>query len=392
MSDKYRYNLRGVSATKDEVHQAIKNLDKGLYTNAFCKILPDIVSHDKDYCNIMHADTAGTKSSLAYMYWKETGDLSVWKGIAQDAIVMNIDDMACVGAIEDIVLSSTIGRNKNLITGEVISTLINAAVDFCDKMAEHGVKIHLAGGETADVGDIVRTIDVGYTTFARMKRSDLIINNIQDGDVIVGFSSSGKATYETEYNGGMGSNGLTSARHDVFSKIYAEKYPDSFDKNTPDEVIFTGSKKLTDKININGEEINIGKLVLSPTRTYIPLILKMIELNKNSDINGMIHCTGGAQTKVLNFINNKHIIKDNLFPIPPLFELIQKESGTSDKEMYQVFNMGHRLEVYTNKAFAKQLLELGERFGIETRIVGRVEEFEGEKVTISTENGEFEYN
>jgi phosphoribosylformylglycinamidine cyclo-ligase len=340
----------------------------------------------------MHADTAGTKSSLAYMYWKETGDLSVWKGIAQDAIVMNIDDMACVGAIEDIVLSSTIGRNKNLITGEVISTLINAAVDFCDKMAEHGVKIHLAGGETADVGDIVRTIDVGYTTFARMKRSDLIINNIQDGDVIVGFSSSGKATYETEYNGGMGSNGLTSARHDVFSKIYAEKYPDSFDKNTPDEVIFTGSKKLTDKININGEEINIGKLVLSPTRTYIPLILKMIELNKNSDINGMIHCTGGAQTKVLNFINNKHIIKDNLFPIPPLFELIQKESGTSDKEMYQVFNMGHRLEVYTNKAFAKQLLELGESFGIETRIVGRVEEFEGEKVTISTENGEFEYN
>ncbi|MGK0387949.1 MAG: phosphoribosylformylglycinamidine cyclo-ligase [Maribacter sp.] len=392
MSDKYRYNLRGVSATKDEVHQAIKNLDKGLYVNAFCKILPDIVSHNKDYCNIMHADTAGTKSSLAYMYWKETGDLSVWKGIAQDAIVMNIDDMACVGAIEDIVLSSTIGRNKNLITGEVISTLINAAVDFCDKMAEHGVKIHLAGGETADVGDIVRTIDVGYTTFARMKRSDLIINNIQDGDVIVGFSSSGKATYETEYNGGMGSNGLTSARHDVFSKIYAEKYPDSFDKNTPDEVIFTGSKKLTDKININGEEINIGKLVLSPTRTYIPLILKMIELNKNSDINGMIHCTGGAQTKVLNFINNKHIIKDNLFPIPPLFELIQKESGTSDKEMYQVFNMGHRLEVYTNKAFAKQLLELGESFGIETRIVGRVEEFEGEKVTISTENGEFEYN
>jgi phosphoribosylformylglycinamidine cyclo-ligase len=392
MSDKYRYNLRGVSATKDEVHQAIKNLDKGLYANAFCKILPDIVSHNKDYCNIMHADTAGTKSSLAYMYWKETGDLSVWKGIAQDAIVMNIDDMACVGAIEDIVLSSTIGRNKNLITGEVISTLINAAVDFCDKMAEHGVKIHLAGGETADVGDIVRTIDVGYTTFARMKRSDLIINNIQDGDVIVGFSSSGKATYETEYNGGMGSNGLTSARHDVFSKIYAEKYPDSFDKNTPDEVIFTGSKKLTDKININGEEINIGKLVLSPTRTYIPLILKMIELNKNSDINGMIHCTGGAQTKVLNFINNKHIIKDNLFPIPPLFELIQKESGTSDKEMYQVFNMGHRLEVYTNKAFAKQLLELGESFGIETRIVGRVEEFEGEKVTISTENGEFEYN
>lgn len=392
MPDKYRYDLRGVSATKDEVHQAIKNLDKGLYANAFCKILPDIVSHDKDYCNIMHADTAGTKSSLAYMYWKETGDLSVWKGIAQDAIVMNIDDMACVGAVEDIVLSSTIGRNKNLITGEVISTIINAAVEFCDKMAEHGVRIHLAGGETADVGDIVRTIDVGYTTFARMKRSDLIINDIKDGDVIVGFSSSGKATYENEYNGGMGSNGLTSARHDVFSKIYAEKYPDSFDKNTPDEVIFTGSKKLTDKININGAEINIGKLVLSPTRTYLPLILKMLELNKNSEINGMIHCTGGAQTKVLKFIKNKHIIKDNLFPIPPLFELIQKESGTSDKEMYQVFNMGHRLEVYTNANFAKQLLELGESFGIEARIVGRVEEFDGEKVTIFTENGEFEYN
>lgn len=392
MSDKYRYDLRGVSATKDEVHQAIKHLDKGLFPNAFCKILPDIVSNNKDYCNIMHADTAGTKSSLAYMYWKETGDLNVWKGIAQDAIVMNIDDMACVGAIQDIVLSSTIGRNKNLITGEVIATIINAAVEFCEKMADYGVRVHLAGGETADVGDIVRTIDVGYTTFARMKRSDLIINNIQDGDVIVGFSSSGQATYEDEYNGGMGSNGLTSARHDVFSNIYSEKYPDSFDKNTPSEVIFTGSKKLTDKININGKEINIGKLVLSPTRTYIPVIKKILELNKNAQINGMIHCTGGAQTKVQKFINNRHIIKDNLFPIPPLFDLIQKESGTTDKEMYQVFNMGHRLEVYTNETFAKELIDLGKSFGIDAQVVGRVESFEGEKVTIVNEKGVFEYD
>lgn len=392
MSDKYRYDLRGVSATKDEVHQAIKGLDKGLYPSAFCKILPDIAAHDADYCNIMHADTAGTKSSLAYMYWKETGDLSVWKGIAQDAIVMNVDDMACVGAIQDIILSSTIGRNKNLITGEVIGTIINAAVEFCETMEKHGVRIHLAGGETADVGDIVRTIDVGYTTFARMKKSDLIINDIQAGDVIVGFSSSGKASYENEYNGGMGSNGLTSARHDVFSKIYAEKFPDSFDKNTPDEVIFTGSKKLTEKIKINNEEINIGKLVLSPTRTYLPLIKRILELNKNKQINGMIHCTGGAQTKVQKFIKNKHVIKDNLFEIPPLFKLIQSESGTSYKEMYQVFNMGHRLEVYTSPEFAKELLSLSAEFNIEAQVIGRVEEFEGEKVTISSEKGVFEYN
>ncbi len=391
MADKYRYDLRGVSATKDEVHQAIKHLDKGLYPNAFCKILPDIVGMDSDYCNIMHADTAGTKSSLAYMYWKETGDLSVWKGIAQDAIVMNVDDMACVGAVQDIVLSSTIGRNKNLIPGDVIATIINAAVEFCDRMADHGVRIHLAGGETADVGDIVRTIDVGYTTFARMKRSDLVINDVQAGDVVVGFASYGTASYEDEYNGGMGSNGLTSARHDVFSKLYAEKFPDSYDPNTPREVIFTGSKQLDDTVTINGEEINVGKLVLSPTRTYIPLILKMLELDKQS-IHGMIHCTGGAQTKVQKFIKGKHVIKDNLFPTPPLFDLIQKESGTTDKEMYQVFNMGHRLEVYTNETTAKELIDLSKSFNIDAQIIGRVENAEKEMVSIVNEKGTFLYD
>lgn len=390
MSNQYRYDLRGVSATKDEVHQAIKHLDKGIFPTAFCKILPDIVAADPAYCNIMHADTAGTKSSLAYMYWKETGDLDVWKGIAQDAIVMNVDDMACVGAIQDIVLSSTIGRNKNLISGDVIATIINAAVEFCDTMAEHGVKIHLAGGETADVGDIVRTIDVGYTTFARMKREDVIVNDIQAGDVIVGFASDGQASYETSYNGGMGSNGLTSARHDVFSKYYADKYPDSYDKNTPNEVIFTGSKKLTDTINIGGQDIHVGKLVLSPTRTYLPLLVKMLELNKAA-IHGMIHCTGGAQTKVQKFIQNKHIIKDSLFTTPPLFDLIQQESGTSDKEMYQVFNMGHRLEVYTSESFAKELIDLATTFNIEAKIIGKVEECEGEKVTIVNEKGRFVY-
>ncbi len=392
MSDKYRYDLRGVSATKDEVHKAIQHLDKGLFPLAFCKVLPDIVAGDKEYCNIMHADTAGTKSSLAYMYWKETGDLSVWKGIAQDAIVMNVDDMACVGCIKNIVLSSTIGRNKNLISGDVIATIINAAVEFCDTMNDLGIDIHLAGGETADVGDIVRTIDVGYTTFARMKRNELIINNIQDKDVIVGFSSSGQASYETEYNGGMGSNGLTSARHDVFSKDYIQKYPDSFDSNTPKEVVFTGSKKLTDQIEIDGKTIDIGKLVLSPTRTYLPVILSILQKIDRNQIHGIIHCTGGAQSKVLKFIKNKHIIKDNLFDVPPLFELIQKESGTSEKEMYQVFNMGHRLEVYTSESAAQQLIDIGTEFGIETKIIGRVENHEAEKVTIRKENIAFDYS
>ncbi len=393
MSDKYKYDLRGVSATKDEVHQAIKNLDKGLFPNAFCKILPDVVGMDAEYCNIMHADTAGTKGSLAYMYWKETGDLDVWKGITQDAIVMNIDDMACVGCVDDIVLSSTIGRNRHLITGDVISTIINSAVEFCGMLEEHGVKIHLAGGETADVGDVVRTIDVGYTTFARLKREKLIINDIKAGDVIVGFASDGQATYENEYNGGMGSNGLTSARHDVFSKIYAEKYPDSYDSNTPSEVIYSGKKKLLDEMEINGKKITVGKLVLSPTRTYLPLIKKILGLkNAHEQINGMIHCSGGAQTKVLKFIENKHIIKDNLFPTPPLFKMIQEESGTSDKEMYQVFNMGSRLEIYTNENFAQELISASKSFDINAQIIGRVEEFEGEKVSILTEKGRFEYS
>ncbi len=392
MSDKYKYDLRGVSATKDEVHQAIKHLDKGLYPNAFCKIIPDVIAGDDQFCNIMHADTAGTKGSLAYMYWKESGDLNVWKGIAQDAIVMNIDDMACVGCVEDIVLSSTIGRNKSLITGEVIGVIINAAVDFCDMLKEYGVNIHLSGGETADVGDIVRTIDVGYTTFARLPKNKLIVNDIKAGDVIVGFASYGQATYENEYNGGMGSNGLTSARHDVFTKEYATKYPNSFDANIPDEVVYTGSKKLLDEIEIEGQKMTIGKLVLSPTRTYLPLIKKVLELeNAYQQINGMIHCSGGAQTKVQKFIHNKHIIKDNLFSTPPLFNLIQEESGTSDKEMYQVFNMGSRLEMYTNKEFAEQLIQVSKSFNIDAQIIGRVEEFNGEKVTIISDKGKFEY-
>ncbi len=391
MSDKYRYDLRGVSATKDEVHKAIRHLDKGLYPLAFCKVLPDAVGGDEDYCNIMHADTAGTKTSLAYLYWKETGDTSVWRGIAQDAMVMNIDDMACVGCVQNIVLSSTIGRNKNLIPGEVIGEIIQSVSQFCDSMAEYGINIHQAGGETADVGDIVRTIDVGYTTFARMKREDVIVNDIQAGDVIVGFASYGQATYETEYNGGMGSNGLTSARHDVLSKYYMDKYPDSFDRNTPEEVIYTGSKKLNDTVNIGGSDIPVGKLILSPTRTYLPLIKNIVDKYKNN-INGMIHCTGGGQTKVSKFIKNKNVIKNNLFDAPPLFELIQAESGTSDKEMYQVFNMGHRLETYTDKATAEALIKMAAEFRIEARIVGYVEAFEGEKVTIETNKGTFEYS
>ncbi len=390
----YKYDLRGVSASKEEVHAAIKHLDKGLFPLAFCKILPDVVGGSIEHCNIMHADTAGTKTSLAYLYWKETGDLSVWKGIAQDALVMNLDDMACVGCTDGIVISSTIGRNKNLIPGDVITTLIQSAVDFAENMASHGIGLHLAGGETADVGDIVRTIDVGYTTFARMKRDDLIVNDIQAGDVIVGLASYGQATYEKEYNGGMGSNGLTSARHDVFSKTYAEKYPDSFDPNTPLEVIYTGGKKLTETIKVNGKEIPVGKLVLSPTRTYLPVLKKVLEKFKGETrkrIHGLVHCTGGGQTKVNHFIKNKRIVKNNLLSIPPLFDLIKNESGTEWKEMYQVFNMGHRLEFYLNKSDADAIIDIAHSFNIDAQIVGYVEEASGEHVRVESPNGNFEY-
>jgi len=389
--DQLKYDLRGVSASKSEVHAAIKNLDKGLYPTAFCKILPDIAANDSAYCNLMHADTAGTKTSLAYMYWRETGDLSVWRGIAQDAIVMNLDDMACVGCTEGILLSSTIGRNKNLISGDVISELINGTVEFVEQLREFGIDIHLAGGETADVGDIVRTIDVGYTAFARMKRDDLIINNIQPGDVIVGVASHGQASYETEYNGGMGSNGLTSARHDVFSKIYSEKYPDSYDHNTPDEVVFIGNKKLTDTIDIEGQQIPIGRLVLSPTRTFMPLLNEVFKTLKK-EINGIIHCTGGAQTKVLKFVDNVHIIKDNLFDTPPLFELIQKESGTDWKEMYQVFNMGNRLEFYLPEQHAQTITDVAKSFNIDAQVIGHVTASPTNKLTIKSPYGTFEYN
>lgn len=391
MSDQYKYDLRGVSATKDEVHAAIKNLDKGLYPMAFCKIMPDVAGGDPDYCNLMHADTAGTKTSLAYLYWRETGDVNVWKGIAQDAIVMNLDDMACVGCTQGILLSSTIGRNKRLISGEVISTIINAANEFLEMLRPFGVDVHLAGGETADVGDIVRTIDVGYTAFARMKKSDLVVNDIKAGDVIVGFSSSGQASYETAYNGGMGSNGLTSARHDVLSKIYGEQYPDSFDPEMPPEVAYIGSKKLTDKIDIDGlGGLDVGKLILSPTRTYLPVIQKLLS-ELHPAINGMIHCTGGGQTKVNKFIKNKHIIKDNLLNTPYLFQLIQAESGTGWKEMYQVFNMGHRLEVYLPESHAQQVIDIAKSFNIEAQIIGRVEAYEGEQVTVEGPYGTFVY-
>lgn len=390
MSDQYKYDKRGVSATKDEVHAAIRHLDKGLYPKAFCKIIPDIAAGDPDYCNLMHADTAGTKTSLAYLYWKETGDLGVWAGIAQDAIVMNLDDMGCVGCYKDIVLSSTIGRNKNLIPGEVISTLINAAQDFLDGLRHYGIEVHMAGGETADVGDIVRTIDVGYTAFARMKRSEVLVNDIQSGDVIVGLASFGQAKYEDRYNGGMGSNGLTSARHDVLAHEYAERYPDSFDPNTPEEVIYVGSKKLTDTIDINGESINVGQLILSPTRTYLPFIKELLDARRGQ-VHGMIHNTGGGQTKVLKFAEAKRIIKDNLFELPPLFRLIQQESGTSWKEMYQVFNMGHRLEVYLPEGEAQKVIDLAASFGIDAKVIGRVEEAAATSVRIESPYGEFEY-
>lgn len=386
------YNQRGVSANKEEVHAAIKGLDKGLYPEAFCKILPDVAAGDADFCNIMHADTAGTKTSLAYMYWKETGDLSVWEGIVQDSIVMNIDDMACVGCVDNIMLSSTIGRNKNLIDGDVIKTIIQHTKRFADQMNELGVGIYLAGGETADVGDIVRTIDVGYTAFARMPRKDLIVNDIQAGDYIVGLASYGRATYENDYNGGMGSNGLTSARHDVFDHEYAAKYPDSYDHRTPDDLVYVGSKKLTEVTNIDGDWMHIGKLVLSPTRTYIPVISQFIKAVK-PHINGMIHCTGGAQTKVLKFLTRDvKIVKDNLLPTPPLFKMIHKESGISHKEMYQVFNMGHRLEVYTpSKEAAEEMIAISKSFNIDAQIIGQVEASDKKEVVVKSEYGEFSY-
>jgi phosphoribosylformylglycinamidine cyclo-ligase len=391
-NDAEKYALRGVSANKTDVHAAIKNLDKGLFPTAFCKILPDFVGHDADYCNIMHADTAGTKTSLAYMYWRETGDLSVWKGIVQDAIVMNLDDMACVGCVDDIVLSSTIGRNKNLISGDVVKTLIEATVEFCDTMRDFGVNIHLAGGETADVGDIVRTVDVGYTAFARMKRKNLVINKVQSGDVIVGFSSYGQTVYETAYNGGMGSNGLTSARHDVLSHDYAERFTESYNPATPRSVVYSGSKKLTDTLIVDNQEITVGKLLLSPTRTYLPLLKKILENTEGSLIHGIIHNTGGGQTKALKFVENVHIVKNNLLEVPPLFRMIQSESQTNWREMYQVFNMGHRLEVYCSEKAVENLVSFAKNLNIDAQIVGYVKDNEeGEKMTVESPYGVFTY-
>ena len=385
-----RYAGRGVSAGKEDVHNAIKNVDKGLFPKAFCKIVPDHLTGDEDHCLIMHADGAGTKSSLAYMYWKETGDLSVWKGIAQDALIMNIDDLLCVGATSNIMLSSTIGRNKNLVPGEVISAIINGTEELISELKEFGVEIHSTGGETADVGDLVRTIIVDSTVTARMKRSEVIDNaNIKAGNVIVGLSSFGQATYEKEYNGGMGSNGLTSARHDVFSKILAEKYPESFDSGIPQELIYSGSKNLTDEVE--DSPLDAGKLVLSPTRTYAPVIQKILSKFSNKEINGMVHCSGGAQTKILHFVDNLHIIKDNLFDVPPLFKLIQQESKTDWKEMYQVFNMGHRMELYVDEAIASEIIEISQSFNVDAKIVGRVEASETKKLSIQSEFGEFEY-
>lgn len=390
MTHPSRYDQRGVSASKSEVHAAIKDLDKGLFPMAFCKILPDIAGMDPDFCNIMHADTAGTKTSLAYMYWKETGDLNVWKGIAQDAIVMNLDDMACVGCVDQVIFSSTIGRNKNIIPGDVIKAVISGTTELIAELASLGLHVHLAGGETADVGDIVRTIDVGYTAFARMKRSDLIVNNIQAGDVIVAWSSSGQASYEQTYNSGIGSNGLTSARHDLLSKYHAGTYPDSFDRNTPEEVVYTGSKKLTDTLQIDGKSYSIGQLVLSPTRTYIPPLAKLLATHR-SHIHGLIHCTGGGQTKVVKFVDKKRVVKNNLFPVPPLFQLMQAESGTTWKEMYQVFNMGHRMEIYLPEAHAAAAVEAAQSFGIEARIAGYVEDAPRPSVRLETPFGIFEY-
>lgn len=385
-----RYGQRGVSASKEDVHNAIKNIDKGLFPKAFCKIVPDYLTNDDDYCLIMHADGAGTKSSLAYLYWKETGDLSVWKGIAQDALIMNIDDLLCVGATDNIMLSSTIGRNKNLIPGEVISTIINGTEELISELNQFGVTIHSTGGETADVGDLVRTIIVDSTVTARMKRRDVIDNaNIKSGDVIVGLESYGQATYEKEYNGGMGSNGLTSARHDVFGKYLSKKYPESYDALVPEELVYSGQKKLTDEIK--NSPLNAGKLVLSPTRTYAPIIKKILSKYKSDQIHGMVHCSGGAQTKILHFISSLHIIKDNMFPVPPLFNLIQEQSKTSWKEMYQVFNCGHRMELYVSPQIAENIISISKSFNVNAQIIGRVEESKSKKLTIKSEFGVFEY-
>ncbi len=382
--------MRGVSASKEDVHNAIKNIDKGLFPQAFCKIVPDYLTNDADYCLIMHADGAGTKSSLAYMYWKETGDISVWKGIAQDALIMNIDDLLCVGATDNIMLSSTIGRNKNLIPGEVISAIINGTEELISELKSFGVTIHSTGGETADVGDLVRTIIVDSTVTARMKRSDVIDNaNIQPGDVIVGLASFGQANYEKSYNGGMGSNGLTSARHDVFGKYLAQKYPESFDSEVPEELVYSGQTKLTDAVP--DSPIDAGKLVLSPTRTYAPIIKKILEQYNSENIHGMVHCSGGAQTKVLHFVDKVHVIKDNLFAVPPLFKLIQQQSKTDWKEMYQVFNCGHRMEIYVPENIANDIIEISKSFGVDAQIVGRVEASESKKLTIASAFGVFEY-
>jgi len=385
-----RYSQRGVSASKEDVHNAIKNIDKGLFPKAFCKIVPDYLTGDTDYCLIMHADGAGTKSSLAYMYWKETGDISVWKGIAQDALIMNIDDLLCVGAVDNIMLSSTIGRNKNVIPGEVLSAIINGTEELIEELKSFGVTIHSTGGETADVGDLVRTIIVDSTVTARIKRSDVVDNaNIQPGDVIVGLSSSGQASYEKGYNGGMGSNGLTSARHDVFNNYLAAKYPESYDAAVPADLVYSGNVKLTD--NVEGSPIDAGKLVLSPTRTYAPIIKKILDTYTPQQIHGMVHCSGGAQTKVLHFVDNVHVIKDNLFPVPPLFKLIQEQSSTDWKEMYQVFNCGHRMEIYVPENIAQEIIAISKSFNVDAQIVGRVEASDAKKLTIQSEYGTFEY-
>ena len=386
-----RYAQRGVSASKEDVHNAIKKIDKGLFPKAFCKIVPDHLTGSNDHCLIMHADGAGTKSSLAYMYWKKTGDLSVWKGIAQDALIMNIDDLLCVGATDNIMLSSTIGRNKNLIPGEVISAIINGTEELLEDLKNHGVTIHSTGGETADVGDLVRTIIVDSTVTARMKKADVIDNaNIKPGDVIVGLASFGQASYESEYNGGMGSNGLTSARHDVFSKELATEFPESFDAAVPSDLVYSGRTKLTD--SVENSPIDAGKLVLSPTRTYAPIIKKILSKYNSESIHGMVHCSGGAQTKILHFIEENHIIKDNMFAIPPLFKLIQDNSGTDWKEMYQVFNMGHRMELYVDPACAEEIIEISKSFNVDAQIIGRVEAAAEKKLTINSEYGTFEYN
>ncbi len=384
-----RYDLRGVSASKTDVHSAIKNLDKGLYPGAFCKIVPDYLGGDPLWCNIMHADGAGTKSSLAYAYWRETGDISVWKGIAQDALIMNIDDLLCVGATDNILLSSTIGRNKRLVPGEVISAIINGTEELLEELRAHGVNIYSTGGETADVGDLVRTIIVDSTVTCRMRRADVIDNaNIADGDVIVGLASYGRAAYETEYNGGMGSNGLTSARHDVFGKSVAEKYPETYDGGLPQELVYCGACSLTD--SVEGAPVNAGKLVLSPTRTYAPVVKAVLDALR-PHIHGMVHCSGGAQTKVMNFVEAKHVIKDNFFDVPPLFELIRRQSGTDPREMYRVFNMGHRLEIYCRPEYAERIIAISESFGVPAKVIGRVEAAQQKKLTLVTPYGTFEY-